>query len=127
MIKCLTVCDIIVVIFLLTFAWPLLYNWNSERGSLMPLSTIFQLYHGSQFYWWRNPEYLEKTTDKLYQIMLYRVHLNMNGFLLTTLIVISIDYTGSCKSNNHTITTTTAPCAIWTFKYSHKEYFELCE
>ena len=32
-------------------------------GFLMPLSTIFQLYRGSKFYWWRKQEYLKKTTD----------------------------------------------------------------
>jgi hypothetical protein len=33
---------------------------------LSPLSIIFQLYRGGQFYWWRKLEYTENTTDLLH-------------------------------------------------------------
>ena len=37
---------------------------------LTSLSTIFQIYCGSQFYWWRKSEYLEKTTDQSHWLTL---------------------------------------------------------
>jgi serine/threonine protein phosphatase PrpC len=44
---------------------------STDENFIVKLSTIFQLYRGSKFYWFRKPEYtdLPQVTDKLYDLM----------------------------------------------------------
>ena len=62
-----------ILTFLPLIVWK---DWLIDLLWLTPLSAIFQLYHGDQFYWWKKPEYPETTTDhgqatgKLYHLRL---------------------------------------------------------
>ena len=98
---------------------------------LTPLSTIFQLCRGDQFYLWKKPEYPEKTTDlsqvtrKLDHIIDYTSP--WARCEITTLVVIGTDCTGSCKPNYHTTTTTTAPeiFIIVIYSYGHIKPYQI--
>ena len=52
--------------------------------------------------WKKTPTDLSQIIDKLYHIILYRVHLAING-VRTALVMIVTDCIDSCKSNYNTI------------------------
>jgi hypothetical protein len=90
------------------------YQSKLRISSSYLITTVYSVCRSYQFYWWRKPEYPEKTTDmpqvtnKLYHIIEY-----ISPWALVELItfgVIGTDCIGSCKSNYHTITPT---MVIW--------------
>jgi hypothetical protein len=62
---------------------------------LTALSTIFQLYRGSQFHWWSTRRKLPTCCKSPTKIMLYRVHLAWAVFELTTFVILDTDC-GAC-------------------------------
>ena len=92
---------------------------------LIPLSTIFQLYRGVQFYWWRKQEYLEKNqppTTSNWQTLSDNIVLItpcLSGIWSHNIEVIGTDCCiciGSCKFNYHTIVTTMVPYVMGVLK-----------
>jgi hypothetical protein len=82
---------------------------------LMPLLTIFQLYHGGQFYLLKEtgvPGKNHRPASSHWHLFRYccmAVHLAMSGIHTHNFSVIATDCIGSCESNYHAIATTTAP------------------
>ena len=66
------------------------YGLGLRIWCLTPLSTLFQLYRDGQFYWWRKPEYSEKTNrpvaSKWKTLSHNVVHLAMRGIRVNILL-----------------------------------------
>ena len=97
-----------------------LYGFGSWLWCLTPLSTMFQLYRGDKFYWWKKLEYPKKTpdlsevTDKfLSENVVSSTPLHEWDSNSQLSVVTGTDCIGSSKSNYNTITTTTIPVDIY--------------
>jgi hypothetical protein len=80
------------------------YHPSHNRLGPSALSRICKQYHGRQFYWWRKPDILEKTTDlpQVSENFIISCCIEYTSlwawFELTNLVVICTDCTCSCKS-----------------------------
>jgi hypothetical protein len=84
-----------VILFCLSQARTWISNVTG-RGFFIYSVAMLHLYRRSLFYWWRKPEYPEKTTDlpkSLTNVMLYRVNLTMSRIQTHNVSICKIFYT----------------------------------
>jgi hypothetical protein len=96
--------------------WILTVELLTSLFRVMVFNATFDNISVTLFYWWRKITDLPQVTDKLFQILLYRVHLVMSRIQTQNFIS---DCTGSCKSNYHMIMTTMAPSSLFKISFSY--------